>query len=180
MSNEEMENGNDEPQEPKVLPLWQELVRRLRESPGYGFGKVWPVTLFEEVLELNRNTKDFGFALMEVRESLRVQDGYYLEQRANGTEFAIPTAYGHEDVAKRKDKEAMRSALRSVEYRAKTLANPEADLTDEERGRMDANLEKASMRVVLMSRQRSFENIARKYKPKLLDNQPKDKYTENS
>ena len=152
---------------PTVLPLWKNCLQQMRDD-GLEYGKVYPVEYFEKFLRATRDQQSFIFEMMNLKQTVEKEDGYYLKQINSGSEYMIQTAAGHEEEAHRFDSKVRRYAVRSVNLRAATLMNPKAELTDGERAKMEKSLEIASTRLVLMSRQKRIAETIATHAPKLL------------
>lgn len=153
------------------LPLWKQLIQDMR-TDGLDYLKSWPTEFFEKALRSNRNTPQFVFEMLGLRQELEEEDGYYLRSSENGKLYSIPSAADHEEVAVTFEQKLKRYARRSIALRNSTLTNEKAILTDEERRRMQHSLERASIRLALLSRQQSVENSLRQHAPKLLGDAP--------
>lgn len=150
------------------LPLWQSCLDEMREQ-GLTYGSSWKAEFFETRLHHKRNDQQFSFEMLSMRQALEEEDGYYLQSSENGAIWEIPQAVGHEEVARHFDQKLRRYAVRSINIRSATLINPKAELSDEERKKIERNLEKASVRLILISRQKSVVNALGKHAPKLLE-----------
>lgn len=144
----------------------------MREQ-GIGYGSKWPVEFFEGKLKEKRGTSAFAFALISIRHSIEVEEGYYIKSAENGQVFEVVDAPLHEDVAASFDHKLRRYAVRSINLRSATLLNPNAQLTDEQRKVMESNLEKASVRLVLISRQTSISKYLAEKNPDMIQRKKK-------
>jgi hypothetical protein len=158
---------NDRIQLIQKLPLWKSTLEEMR-AKGYSYESQWPTTFFEERLHQRRDTASFAFEMLALRHAIEEEDNYYLQECESGAFFRIPSASEHGDIARSFDASMRRFAVRSISLRAGTLSNPVAVLTDSERRRMEKELERAAVRLVLISRARGFEHLAQKHSPKLL------------
>lgn len=149
------------------LPLWRNCLENMREE-GLNYGSTWTKEYFEEALRAKVGDSDFAFAMMALRQELEEQDGLYLKSEENYARFSVVAAPDHETVASKFDSKVRRYAVRSINLRSATLLNPKAELTEEERKKMEQNLERASVRLVLMSRAASVAKIVAEHAPKLL------------
>ena len=162
-------NETNEIQEGAVeLPLWRSLAKQMIED-GITYGQTWPVEFFESGLRVKRDANEFKFAMMSLRAYIETEEGVYIQSSENGAVWTVPAARSHEDVASRMDNKVRRYSVRSINIRSATLASEKAELTPEERRKMEVNLEHASMRLILMSRAKSFANLAKQHAPKLLE-----------
>jgi hypothetical protein len=156
-------------------PLWRVLLGKMRENENYGYGAVWETSFFEAGLGAKRGTPDFAFQMLDMRAEMEEVDGYYLRcqtrhDEAGRTieEWLIPSAAEHEEVARGFEARMGRYAHRSVDIRAKTLANPTATLSSEERANTEARMRIAATRIVLLRREKSVAEYVVKHAPKLL------------
>jgi hypothetical protein len=150
------------------LPLWRTCLKEMREA-GFSYDSTWPTEYFEKALHCARDEVQFAFEMLSLRKEVEIEDGYYIRSEENGKRWIITSAPGHEDIAAGFDTKLRRYAVRSVNLRSATLMNPKAQLSDVERARMEKNLEKASVRLVLLSRSVSIAKDVMKHNPKLLD-----------
>jgi len=153
--------------EPVKLPLWKNCLEAMREK-GFTYGASWPVNFFESQLRTKADSTQFQFEMLQLKCAMEEEDGYYLRSEENGALWSIPAAADHEDVARSFESKMKRYAVRSVALRNSTLTNPDAVLSDAERTRMEAALERASIRMVLMARQKQICRLVFEKKPKLL------------
>ena len=149
------------------LPIWKHCLEIMRGA-GMTYGNRWRVEFFEEHLRCKRDSAQFAFEMLALKQAIEEEDGYYLQQIENGAAWSIPAAAEHEDVARGFEQKMRRYAVRSIGIRAATLENPAAELTDGERRKMEANLEKASVRLLLISRQKQVQKVVLGKSPKLL------------
>lgn len=150
-----------------VLPLWRATLEDMRKT-GLTFGKVWALPYFETWFRCGPGSKSFAFELMALRVELEEKDGYYLRSFNDGKEFRIVLAEEVEDVAHGFENRMMRLAGRSIKLRKRTLNNPQAVLTKDQRKVMEGSLERASIRLVLLHRQNSITALVNNHKPALL------------
>lgn len=150
------------------LPLWRNALDKIREA-GLTYGKTWQSDFFEKELRCDRDSKEFAFAMMAIRQEVERDDGFYIKSEENGARWSIVAAPDHESVAQTFDTKVRRYAVRSINLRSATLMNPEANLTEDERRKMEHNLEKASLRLILMSRAQSVANVVSEHAPSLLE-----------
>lgn len=150
------------------LPLWKNVLEEMREE-GITYGKVWKADFFETRLRCPRTDQRFDFAMMQIKQAIEIEDGYYLGSFENKAIWKIPESPNHEDVTQGFESKLRRYAIRAINLRSATLCNPAADLTTEQRRRMESNLEKASFRLLLISRQASIVKELQKNSPRLLE-----------
>lgn len=149
------------------LPLWKQALADMRND-GLDYEKSWPVEFFEQRFRTTRDTQQFTFEMLELRQELEREDGYYFRSSENGRLYSIPPAAAHEDIARMFESKMSRYARRSVSLRYATLDNEKADLTDRDRAKLEQGAERASVRLALMSRVKSVERELRKHCPQLL------------
>ena len=155
---------------------WRMALATMRAEETYGYGATWPTAFFEQHLAAKRDTADFAFGMMELRGTIEAEDGYYLrcqtiKQEDTGLkieQWIIPAANEHEGVARMFEGKMSRYARRSANIRALTLANPDANLSDADKSKMEASLRIASTRLVLLRREKSIGSWVEKNAPKLL------------
>lgn len=150
------------------LPLWKNCLDNMREEQ-FSYGKTWEAEYFEKALRQPRASKQFAFEMLSLKQEIEREDGMYLKSEENGARYSIIAANAHEDVAARFDRKVRSFAVRSINLRSATLLNPDAKLTDDERRRMEHNLERASLRLVLLSRSESAAKVLREHAPAILD-----------
>ncbi len=167
MQKENTNETSEQEQTPARLPLWRHALDRMRAG-GYSYGSHWKTEFFEQIFRCQRESNQFRFEMMALKQAIEEEDGYYLRSSENGDLWNIPLAFGHEETARSFDQKLRRYAVRSINLRSATLMNPKAELTDSERRKMEHNLEKASVRLLLISRQQSVVNSLKDHSPKLL------------
>lgn len=157
-------------------PLWRICLKKMRESSSFGYGGQWDTSWFESMLGCIRDTSEFAFAMLDLRQELETEDGYYLESNTVVEEetgirketWSIPDAVGHGDVATNFESKMRRYASRSVRLLEKTLHNPTAKLSDADKCKMEKKQEIAATRLVLLAREKSIADWVKKSKPKML------------
>lgn len=159
-------------------PLWKAALAKLRSLPNFGYGLTLDLSWFERELSCRRDTSEFAFGLMQIRQLVEYEDGYYIQTQTirddeSGTkqEIAqIPCAADHEVVARGFESRMRTFAARAVDLRVKTLGNRSAidSMTQEERQRMEKSSEIAATRAVLLRREKSITAFVKKHQPKLL------------
>lgn len=136
---------------------------------GMTFGSSWPVDYFETELRAKHGTLEFDFAMLALREAIKWSGhGHYLISERSGQLWRIAAANEVESISQQRDEKIKRDMRFVVELRSSTLANPKAELSDSERRKLEAGLEKASLRLALVCRQKSVCNFLAKKAPKLL------------
>lgn len=154
-------------------PLWLEAHKRMRDE-GMTYESQWPVEWFEAILKCPRDSQEFVFSIMALRDAIEDEDGYYLRQMESGTLFKIPDAEMHGEICKGFERRLRSFAARAVILRNRTLANPKAVLSDVARKRIEKEAEIAAMRRILLHREKSVIKCVREHKPKLLTDQSEE------
>lgn len=156
-------------------PLWKAVLGEMRKLPGYGYGFQVPISWLELRLGCKSNTQAFSFQMLEIRAEVEYDDGYSLQIRTvhdadgNATCIAqIPSAIGHEDVAGSWEAKMRRYATRALQIRERTLGNETAQLTPEEKERIEKAAQIAATRIILLRREKSVAEYINKHAPKLL------------
>lgn len=158
-------------------PLWKVALRNLRALPGFGFGLKLETRWFEAQLGCSRETSEFAFGMMRLRQEVEEADGYYLqcqtiqddESGAKCEVYQIPSAADHQGVAVSFEARMRSYAARSLQIRTKTLNNPTAQLSESDRARMAKSEEIAATRIVLLRRERTIAKVLKASAPKLLE-----------
>jgi hypothetical protein len=158
-------------------PLWRIVLREIRERSDYGYGMQIDVAWLEGRLNSKRDSSEFAFAFLCVKQEIEDEEGYYLGmQTIQDPETAIrhevcqiPSASDHGlRVAQTFEAKQMRYCKRALQIRQKTLNNPSANLSDSERERIEGQTKTAAIRLVLLRRQKSVIKHLTKHSPKLL------------
>jgi hypothetical protein len=152
----------------RVSPLWKALALDLENDPNFTYGWSCTVEWLEAQLKCKRDTSEFAFAMISLRNYTETEHGYYIASEEGGKRYTVPEPFGHEDVAQRFDRRVRRYAVRSVALRSATLMNDQAKLSDTERQTMETNLEHSATRLVLLSRAKGIADHIKKTAPKLL------------
>jgi hypothetical protein len=155
---------------------WRVAIATMRAQETYGYGATWDTPFFEKLLAAKRDTADFAFGMMDLRAAMEAEDGYYLRaqtidlenEKKRVEQWVIPAASEHEGVARMFEGKMNRYARRSVNIRALTLANKDANLSDADKSKMESALRIASTRLVLLRREQSIGKWVEKNAPKLL------------
>lgn len=157
-------------------PLWRICLKRMRESPHFGYGAMWDTAWFEAQLSCKRDSNEFAFAMLDLRQELEDEDGYYLQantiiEESSGIRketWSIPDAVGHGEQATHFESKMKRYASRAVRLLDKTLHNATAKLDESQRANLDKKQEIAATRLILLSREKSIADFVRANKPKML------------
>jgi hypothetical protein len=159
-------------------PLWRVALAKLRRREDFGYGMQVEVAWLEKEMSCRRDSSEFAFSMLEMREAIEHEDGFYFglqtiiesETGLRKEFYNIPSAAEHENVCQNFERKMRRLAGRAVELRNKTLANPEADLTQQQRQKMEKSCEVAAFRTLLLRRERKALGVLRKHAPSLLEN----------
>ena len=156
-------------------PLWKAVLGELRKLPGFGYGFQVPVSWLEMKLGCKADSRAFAFQMLEIRAEVEYDDGYSLQIRTihdsdgNASVIAqIPSAVGHEDVAGSWEAKMRRYANRAFQIRERTLCNEAANLSQEDKARMEKASQIAATRIILLRREKSVTEYINKNSPKLL------------
>jgi len=158
-------------------PLWRAALNTIRRRPDYGYGMTIATPELENLLGCKRDTPEFAFGMIDIRQAIESDHGYYLgsqtitedESGLRKEVWQIPNAAQHEDVAQSFEAKMRRFAKRSMLIRDKTLSNDKANLSEEERANMDKAFGIAQTRLVLLRREKGVASFVRKHSPKLLE-----------
>lgn len=151
------------------LPLWKACVETMM-AQGFTYETSWPVEFFEDKLKLKSNCVRFHMDMMQIIRFVEDETGYCIGQCDNGRTYQIPDAPGHEDVAQRRDRAVKTNARRALVGRQMLLNNPEANLSPEERKKVEDNSEKAARRYLLLRHEKKAISALEQLAPKLLSN----------
>ena len=132
-------------------PTWKHALDVLREK-GLAYGQTITCKELASLMRCTPESPQFAFGMISLRHAIEHEDGYYMRSIDSGAAFRIVAAEEHENVAETFDSKVRRFAVRSINIRSATLMNPNANLTDATRARMESQLEKASIRLALISR----------------------------
>lgn len=149
------------------LPLWKGCLDEMRKI-GLKYGAQFKAEFFEARLRVKRTDPEFDFAVMSIRQAIEEEDGYYVRQSENGAIYEIPSAIGQAEVCNGMDARMKRLAVRAVNLRTATLENPDAQLTAEERKKIEHKLELATWRMLLVSRTKTAVDVIKKHAPRIL------------
>lgn len=132
------------------LPLWRNVVDEMRAG-GIEHGMVFPTEWFEERLRCERDAMAFGLAMSQIRRELE-EDGYYLTGRGQkGEQFVILPPEANRAVMRSYERAALNKLGRAVTLGAATRTEL---MTEADRRRHEAEMERISKRLALMSRER--------------------------
>jgi hypothetical protein len=157
-------------------PLWRAAVAELEKRSDFGFGMTIEAEWFERAFAYPRDSSGFAFALMDLRSYIEVEYGYYIQSQTiledeTGIRkeiFQVPSSAEHQDVYEKLKNRMYRFGHRAAHILHKTLANPKADLTAEQRTSMEKAAEIAAVRMILLRREKGCINYIKKKAPKLL------------
>lgn len=139
--------------EPEVLrlPLWKACLDDILEE-GVSHGQVFKAEFFEEKLRCTRDQMQYGLAISEIRRELE-KIGLYLSGRGqNQSQFVVLPPECNADIMLHYQRVAMDSFRRSVILGTATKTDL---LTDSEKQRHNAILERLANKVALLSRKQS-------------------------
>ena len=164
--------------EPGNWPLWRVCLKELRSLPNFGYGLQLDSDWFESRLAAKRDTPNFAFQMLDLRQELDSSDGYYLQAQTLQHDetgmrrevWQIPSGADHQAQVANGFRTKMRSfAQREARILDKTLANKSAGLSDSERSRAESQLRIAATRLILLRREKSVHALVEKTAPKLLE-----------
>jgi hypothetical protein len=158
-------------------PLWRVALVNLRNRSDFGYGMQVEVSWLEKEMCCRRETSEFAFNMLEMREAIEQEDGFYFglqtiiepETGVRKEFYFIPSAAEHENVCANFERKMRRLAGRAVDLRNKTLSNPDAEMTEQQRQKMEKSCEVAAFRTLLLQRERKALGVIRKHAPKLLE-----------
>lgn len=146
------------------LPLWRNCLERMR-ADGVSFGKAYPADFFEAELKSTRDTLAFGIGISEIRRALE-WDGFYLSGRGQkGSQYVILNAAANASVMQSYGSSAVDLLKRAVILGSNTSLET---LTEGERRKHDAVLERTSIKAALLARASQIAKVLRQHKPELL------------
>ena len=130
------------------LPLWRNCFEEMLKD-GADYGKVYNVEFFEKKLKEPRETMAFGLAVSQIRTAL-LERGLYLSGRGQkGEQFVIVDAAANTKVMENFQAQAALALRKGVILGTNTRIDV---LTDEERRKHEATLERLAIRSALMAR----------------------------
>jgi hypothetical protein len=130
------------------LPLWKDLLDRMIEA-GLEENKSWPIQFFVEGISAPENSVQLSMGIHEIRRALR-RKGWVLTSRgSNGSQFYLTPRGENAGEMIRLQNLALNSLREGVILGTCT---PLDALSDSERQRHEAVLEKLAKRAVLMGR----------------------------
>jgi len=147
------------------LPLWKNCLDEMRIE-GVVYGKTYTAEYFEEQLKSPRDSMAFGLGIAEIRRELE-KDGFYISGRGQkGNQFVILPPASNSNVMRGYQRQALDAMKRGVILGTNTRLDL---LSDDERKKHEALLEKMAVRTVLMNRSQSIVKVVRQAAPELLD-----------
>ncbi len=139
----------------KRLPLWRNVLDELDGTAEYG--QVIKADWFEERLNCKRDTLEYAFAIMQIRQGLEYL-GMYLDGRGRGgDEFVILQPAENAAVMHRLQRSAARRMCRAVTLGMRTKTEL---LSDSELREHEKELSKAAYRLALLRGTPKREKIA--------------------
>ena len=137
-----------ETQEARRLPLWRDTLDKMIES-GLSENKFWPLQFFVEGLSAAENSVQLAIGINMIRKGLR-RKGWVLTSRGqNGQQFMLAPRNRNADEMIRMQNTALTALREGVILGTST---PTDSLTQEERRKHEAVLEKLAKRAALMGR----------------------------
>ena len=139
---------------------------------------------FEQQLDEKLDTSAYAFAMMEIARALEWEQGYVLQRQTaldedsglTKTFYKISSEGDHTAIlGPRHNDKAITHTKRCLNIISKTMANPKAKLTDEQRAKADKDMQIAAQRILFMQRQGAFIKAVKAQNPKLLKGDIKDK-----
>jgi hypothetical protein len=150
------------------LPLWKSCLDEMLKA-GVSYGQTYDAEYFETRLSAVRDTLPFNAAIHCIREGLE-HHGFYLSGRGfNASGFSILPVEQNLDASKMHQRAGLKFLRRTVTL---LMATPGNLLAEEKRKNLERFLEKASLRLALVQRPRSFFDLQKKSKPKQLTEAP--------
>jgi hypothetical protein len=130
------------------LPLWKNVLEALLQG-GVSYGDTFDTAYFEDGLKCQRETMEFGIAMSQIRAGL-MEHGLYLTGRGgNGKSFTVCDPAANVAVMQSYQREAVRALQKGVILGTNTDM---ARLTEDERRRHEAVLERMAIRAALVCR----------------------------
>lgn len=131
------------------LPLWRNCYEEMLRE-GVDYGKTYEAEFFEERLKEKRDTMAFGLSISQIRTAL-LSHGLYLSGRGQkGHQFVIVDAAANTRVMENFQHQAKIALQKGVILGTNTRLDV---LTEEERRKHEATLERLAVRTALLSRQ---------------------------
>ena len=144
----EQENETTVQVEVLRLPLWRNCYEDMIKD-GVDYGRVYDAEFFESRLKEKRDTMGFGLAVSQIRTAL-LQQGLFLSGRGQkGEQFVVVDAAANSQVMQNFQAQAIVALRKGVILGTNTRIDV---LTDDERKKHEATLERLSIRSALMSR----------------------------
>jgi hypothetical protein len=151
----------------RKLPLWKTVVyEEIKDT--LTFGTEWKFEWLEEKLEEKRDSQEFMFDMMELCGHVLEETGKYVERDSSAGCYRVRNEEGQEAKAKSLDAMPRRALLKSINIRSSLLADPVAQLSEQQRADIDKGLETATKKLLMISRSASISDLVAKHKPKLL------------
>lgn len=134
--------------DPLRLPLWRDCYEKMLKE-GVDYGQTYSVEYFEDRLKEKRDTMSFGLSVSKVRMAL-LTHGFFLSGRGQkGEQFVIVDAAANTSVMENFQAQAVRALRNGVILGTNTRIDV---LTEEERRKHEATLERLAVRSALISR----------------------------
>ena len=139
---------NTQTDDTRRLPLWRDLLDKMIAS-GLEENKAWPLKFFTDGLSAPENSVQLAMGVHMIRKALR-RSGWVLTSRGqNGIQFVLAPRRRNADEMLRMQNAALTSLREGVILGTST---PLDALSDDERRRHEAVLEKMAKRAALMGR----------------------------
>lgn len=130
------------------LPLWKSCYEEMVKD-GCAYGQTYETEYFEQRLKEKRETMAFGLAMSQIRTAL-LKHGLFLSGRGQkGSQFVIVDAAANSRVMENFQHQAAIALQKGVILGTNTRIDV---LTEEERRKHEATLERLAVRSALMSR----------------------------
>jgi hypothetical protein len=128
---------------------WTRLLGEMR-SEGVTFGTFYAIERLEAALMCKSDDIKFGIAMSHINDVL-MHDGYYLSARdQQGKGYVVVEPERAEIVGDGRVKRCYREITRAIAIFAGVAHNPTAEITAEDKRRLNAKAEKNAMRLGLM------------------------------
>lgn len=154
--------------EGRQLPKWQSTLKAIR-AEGLNFGKPFTRPWLEQQLDATWDSIQFGGAIARINDEL-ISDGYYLTSRnQDGRAYLVANPEAAEAICDNRVRSAFRDVRRAIKYRKGVLTNPNANLSAEQRRRLESKQEKDAVRLCLMQRSEKVRQVVVQHQPRLLE-----------
>jgi hypothetical protein len=149
----------------RKLPLWKSLLEEIIES-GVDYGKSYRATYFEQALSCDRDSREFGLAVHNIRVELE-KLGYYLQGHvARDGSLVILPPEGNIKVAENVERKIRKNRQRAIGLLVST--KPQS-LPFKFRRSHERLVLKMQIRQILENRAGTIHGYLRKKAPKLIE-----------